>query len=117
MELIFTGDSYYELASYGSGLQDVADMIHFPLNSVAKAVCGETTKTLFPVLHCQVAGECCREPRVPWLLVAPGSSLVLTLYSNISNRLRTSGSDVNRRFSTSVPMDLVQCSVLQGPKS
>lgn len=31
VELIFTEDSHYRLAGYESVLQDVADMIHFPL--------------------------------------------------------------------------------------
>lgn len=66
MEFIFTEDSYYQLAGYRSGLQDVADMIHVPLHCVAKAVCGQMTKTLFPVLRCQLPEECCRES--PWIL-------------------------------------------------
>ena len=119
MEFIFTEDSYYQLAGYGPGLQDVADMIHFCLHCVVKAVCGQTTKPLFLVLRCQLAEECCKEPLHPrpWLLVAHGSSLVLTLYSNISDRLRPSGSDVTRRFSPSVTMDPGWCSVFQGPKA
>lgn len=49
MELIFTEDSYYQLAGYRSGLRDVADTIHFPLHFVAKALCGQTTNSLSPV--------------------------------------------------------------------
>lgn len=48
MESVFTEDFYYQLAGYGSGLQDAAGMIRFPLHCVAKAVCGHITKPFFP---------------------------------------------------------------------
>lgn len=81
MESIFTEDSYYQLASYGSGLQDAAGIIRFPLHCVAKAVCGHITKPFFPILRCQLAEEFCQEPlrSWPWLLVAHGFSLAWPL--------------------------------------
>lgn len=66
MESIFTEDSYYQLASYGSGLQDAAGIIRFPLHCVAKAVCGHITKPFFPILRCQLAEEFCQEPLRSW---------------------------------------------------
>lgn len=95
VELIFTEDSHYRLAGYESVLQDVADMIHFPLR------CGEkpcVVRPPKPFLLCYAAGplSSCREPLLPWLLVLPGSSLVLASPSNISSRLSVSVGAVRR---------------------
>lgn len=78
MELIFTEDSYYRLAGYESVLQDVADMIYFPLRCVVKAVCGQTTKTVFSCVMPPVSWAVLqRAPAalalalgVPWFLLA-----------------------------------------------